>query len=34
MNIAKYAIENGNCAAARKYSKELKEHLNENTVCS
>lgn len=32
--IAKFAVENVNCAAARKYSKELKEHLNESTVCS
>lgn len=32
--IAKFAVENGNCAAARKYSKELKEHLNESTVRS
>lgn len=32
--IAKYALENGNCAAARKYSSELKEKLSESTVRS
>ena len=32
--IAKFVIENGNCAAARKYSKVSKEHLNESTVSS
>jgi len=32
--VAKYALEHGNCAAARIYSSELKENLNESTVCS
>ena len=32
--VAKYALEHGNCAAARKYSSELKENLNESTVRS
>ena len=32
--IARYAMEHGNCAASRKYSKELQQHLNESTVCS
>ena len=30
--VAKYALEHGNCAAARKYSRELNENLNESTV--
>ena len=29
-----YAMEHGNCAASRKYSKELQQHLNESTVRS
>ena len=32
--VAKYALEHGNCAAARKYSRELNENLNESTVRS
>ena len=32
--VAKYALEHGNCAAARKYSRELNENLNESTVHS
>ena len=32
--IAKYAIENGNCAAARKFGKLLEKPLNESTVLS
>ena len=32
--IAKYAIENGNCAAARKFGKSLEKPLNESTVRS
>ena len=32
--IAKYAIENGNCAAARKFGKSLQKPLNESTVRS
>ena len=32
--IARYAMEHGNCAASRKYSKELQQHLNESTVRS
>lgn len=32
--IAKFAVENGNCAAAGKYNKGSKEHLNESTVFS
>ena len=30
--IARYAMEHGKCAASRKYSKELQQHLNESTV--
>ena len=30
----KYALENGNCAAARKYSSQLKEKLTESTAHS
>ena len=32
--IAKYVIENGNCATARKYGKSLEKPLNESTVHS
>ena len=32
--IAMYALEHSNCAAARKYSSELKENWNESTVRS
>lgn len=32
--IAKYAIENGNCAAARKFSAPLDKPINETSVCS
>ena len=32
--IARYAMEHGNCAASRKYSKEPQQHLNESTVHS
>ena len=32
--IAKYAIENGNCAASRKFGCSLERKLNENTVRS
>ena len=32
--IAKYTLEQANCAAARKYSGELKENLNESIVQS
>ena len=32
--IAKYALEHGNSAAARKYTCELEENLNESTVRS
>ena len=32
--VAKYALEHSNCAAARKYSRELNENLNESTVRS
>jgi len=30
--IAKYTMEHGNSAAARKYTGEVKENLNESTV--
>ena len=30
--IAKYVLEHGNCAVARKYSGEPKENLNESTI--
>ena len=32
--IAKYAIENGNCTAARKFGKSLEKPMNESTVHS
>ena len=32
--IARYAMEHGDCASSRKYSQELQQHLNESTVCS
>ena len=32
--IAKYAIENDNCAAARKFGKSLEKQLSESTVRS
>ena len=32
--IAKYTIENGNCAAARKFSAPLDKPINESSVCS
>ena len=32
--IGKYALENGNAAASRKFSKEFDSSLSESTVCS
>ena len=32
--IARYAMKHSNCAASRKYSKELQQQLNESTVRS
>ena len=32
--IGKYALENGNVAASRKFSKEFDSALSESTICS